>query len=245
MRTTSDIKYKNKSDKYSSHSLIISQIKKLGPKNTEMLDIGCFTGELLNRIRQIEDTSNIYYGADLANYINKDFDFIKFYTLDFNSPDLDKVFENRKFEIIILGDILEHLVDPWKALDNLVQIVKHTSKILISIPNSAHWYFRLKVLLGKIEYTRNGLFDKTHLRFFTKKSSKELIENSKFKVISLNYSSIPWENILNLRMLMKPISILERFLIALRPEIFAYQFIYLVEPKNFLNAHDLNENNQL
>ena len=186
---------------------------------------------MLNRVRINQDASNNYFGADLENCLRKDFNFIKLYLLDFNNTNLSNVFDKNKFDIVILGDILEHLVNPWRALNSVEQITHESSKILISMPNSGHWYFRLKVLLGKIEYTNNGLFDKTHLRFFTRKSSEELIKGSNFKVVSTNYSSIPWENIFKSGIVSKVLSIFERFLIFLRPQLFAYQFIFLVEPK--------------
>jgi 2-polyprenyl-3-methyl-5-hydroxy-6-metoxy-1,4-benzoquinol methylase len=224
------VKYKNKIDKFSSHSLIVKQIIKMSPSNQNILDIGCFSGELLNRVKINQKVSNSYFGADLVNYLSKEFSFIKFCSLDFNDKNLNKVFENQKFDIVILGDILEHLVNPWSALSNIEQIIQDSSRILISIPNSGHWYFRLKILFGKIEYTNNGLFDKTHLRFFTKKSSKELIKDSKFEIIELNYSSLPWENLFKGGFGSRILSIFERLLILLRPQLFAYQFIFLVKP---------------
>jgi 2-polyprenyl-3-methyl-5-hydroxy-6-metoxy-1,4-benzoquinol methylase len=202
----------------------------MSPSNQNILDIGCFSGELLNRVKINQKVSNSYFGADLENYLSKEFSFIKFCSLDFNDKNLNKVFENQKFDIVILGDILEHLVNPWSALSNIEQIIQDSSRILISIPNSGHWYFRLKILFGKIEYTNNGLFDKTHLRFFTKKSSKELIKDSKFEIIELNYSSLPWENLFKGGFGSRILSIFERLLILLRPQLFAYQFIFLVKP---------------
>ena len=231
MAATEYVKYKNKIDKFSSHSLIVEKIIGLTPSNENILDIGCFSGELLNRVRISQKVSNSYFGADLDNYLSKDFNFIKFISFDFNDNNLSKLFENKKFDIVILGDILEHLVNPWAALNNIQQIIGDSSKILISIPNSGHWYFRLKIFFGKIEYRNDGLFDKTHLRFFTRKSSKELINDSKLEIVELSYSSLPWENLFKSGLVSRILSIFERFLILLRPQLFAYQFIYLVKPE--------------
>jgi 2-polyprenyl-3-methyl-5-hydroxy-6-metoxy-1,4-benzoquinol methylase len=235
MGKTKEVNYKNKIDKFSSHSLIIREISNLTPVNKNILDIGCFQGDLLNRVKLSQDVTNNYFGADMENYLIRDFDFIKFYILDLNDSGLSNIFDNQKFDLIILGDILEHLVNPWNSLRNLEQIILPSSKLLISIPNSGHWYFRLKVLLGKIDYVNNGLFDKTHLRFFTKKSARELINTSKFKIVTLKYSSIPWENIFKFGLITKILSFFERFFIWLRPQLFAYQFIFLVIPKTSKN----------
>ena len=108
MTATEYVKYKNKIDKFSSHSLIVEKINKLTPSNKNILDIGCFSGELLNRVRMSQKVSNNYFGADLDNYLSKDFNFIKFISFDFNESNLSKLFDNKKFDIVILGDILEH-----------------------------------------------------------------------------------------------------------------------------------------
>jgi 2-polyprenyl-3-methyl-5-hydroxy-6-metoxy-1,4-benzoquinol methylase len=224
-------KYKNKKDKFSSHSLVVNEIFKLESTENDILDIGCSSGELLNRVKLSQKASNNYFGADLNNYLDKEFTFIKFYTFDFNNGELSKTFDNQQFDIIILADILEHLVDPWIALDNIEQITKPSTKILISIPNSGHWYFRFKVLIGRLEYQNNGLFDKTHLRFFTKKSAKELVSASKFREVFVKYSSLPWENIFESGLVTRLLSLIERSLIWIRPQLFAYQFIFLIEPR--------------
>jgi 2-polyprenyl-3-methyl-5-hydroxy-6-metoxy-1,4-benzoquinol methylase len=232
VENTLDSNYTDKIDRFSSHSLIVKAVGEFNLRNKQILDIGCHTGVLLNRLRQSADDSSSYFGADLYDNLEKEFDYIDFLKCDLNEKALDKVFNNNTFDVVILADILEHLVNPWEALLNIKKILKPGANIAVSLPNSGHWFFRLKVLFGQINYESNGLFDRTHLRFFTKKTAKELILNQGYEIKKLNYSSLPWENLLSLSFLTTSLSFIERVFILLRPHFFAYQFIFIISSKD-------------
>ncbi len=71
------------------------------------------------------------------------------------------------FNVIILGDILEHLVEPELVLEQTKKWITKDGYLILSVPNVAHWTMRLSLLLGKFEYKTLGLLDRTHLHFFT------------------------------------------------------------------------------
>jgi 2-polyprenyl-3-methyl-5-hydroxy-6-metoxy-1,4-benzoquinol methylase len=232
VENTLDSIYRDKIDRFSSHSLIVKALGEFNLSNKKILDIGCHTGVLLSRLRQARDDSSSYFGADLYDNLEKEFDYIDFLKCDLNEKELDKVFNNNAFDVVILADILEHLVNPWEALFNIKKILKPGANIAVSLPNSGHWFFRLKVLFGQINYESNGLFDITHLRFFTRKTAKELIFNQGYEIKKFNYSSLPWENLFSSSFLTKSLSFIERALILLRPHFFAYQFIFIISSKD-------------
>jgi 2-polyprenyl-3-methyl-5-hydroxy-6-metoxy-1,4-benzoquinol methylase len=232
VENTLDSIYRDKIDRFSSHSLIVKALGEFNLSNKKILDIGCHTGVLLSRLRQARDDSSSYFGADLYDNLEKEFDYIDFLKCDLNEKELDKVFNNNAFDVVILADILEHLINPWEALSNIKKILKPGANIAVSLPNSGHWFFRLKVLFGQINYESNGLFDITHLRFFTRKTAKELIFNQGYEIKKFNYSSLPWENLFSSSFLTKSLSFIERALILLRPHFFAYQFIFIISSKD-------------
>lgn len=82
-----------------------------------------------------------------------------------------------KFDAVVLSDVIEHVVDPVAFLR---QLVAHPSVrdavFVISVPNLAVWYNRIRTLLGKFEYSWSGLFDRTHLRFYTRRSVRQVLE---------------------------------------------------------------------
>jgi len=74
------------------------------------------------------------------------------------------------YDCIIFGDILEHLVDPWATLRRFATLLTPDGRIVASLPNVAHWSVVAGLLRGRWEYQDRGLLDRTHLRFFTRRS---------------------------------------------------------------------------
>lgn len=87
------------------------------------------------------------------------------------------------YDAIIFADVLEHLVDPWGVLANLRPTLSPNGRVLLSVPNIAHWTARLNLLQGRFDYTDGYLMDRTHLRWFTWKSARELAERSGYRIV--------------------------------------------------------------
>jgi SAM-dependent methyltransferase len=71
------------------------------------------------------------------------------------------------FDCIIYGDVLEHLRDPWRVLSLQARTLAPNGTVLICMPNVDHWSFAERLLRGTFDYEEQGLFDRTHLRWFT------------------------------------------------------------------------------
>lgn len=79
-------------------------------------------------------------------------------------------------DVVLLSDVLEHIADPvaWlRSMAALPQLANATW--IISVPNFGVWYNRLRTLAGRFDYAWSGLYDRTHLRFYTRKSIRRLI----------------------------------------------------------------------
>jgi 2-polyprenyl-3-methyl-5-hydroxy-6-metoxy-1,4-benzoquinol methylase/glycosyltransferase involved in cell wall biosynthesis len=79
--------------------------------------------------------------------------------MPFNVPD--------GIDCVIYGDVLEHLVNPWALLTEHAKYLAPEGTILVCMPNVEHWSFVERLLTGRFEYQDQGLFDRTHLRWFT------------------------------------------------------------------------------
>lgn len=79
-------------------------------------------------------------------------------------------------DVVLCLDVLEHLVDPWSMVRKLTPLLKPGGRLIASIPNVRHWKF-IRNLLFKADfnYRDAGLLDRTHLRFFVKKTAIELV----------------------------------------------------------------------
>lgn len=97
-----------------------------------------------------------------------------------------EAFEGMSFDYILFVDVLEHLINPREVLCKAVSLLKDKGSLIISIPNIAHSAILLNLLRNKFEYTKLGLLDDTHLRFFTYNSVIELIDYCGFIPIIQN-----------------------------------------------------------
>lgn len=70
-------------------------------------------------------------------------------------------------DCIVYGDVLEHLIDPWALLAEHAKYLAPHGTVLVCMPNVEHWSFAARLLTGTFDYEEIGLFDRTHLRWFT------------------------------------------------------------------------------
>jgi len=91
-------------------------------------------------------------------------------------------YEKQSFDLFIYGDVIEHFVDPWATLKAHMDYLKPGGHICACIPNISNWTIIFSLLHGEFEYQNSGLLDRTHLRFFTKKSITEMVQDLDLEV---------------------------------------------------------------
>lgn len=96
-----------------------------------------------------------------------------------------KAGEERGFDVVLAGDVLEHLPDPLPTLRACRDILVPGGYIVVSLPNIAHADVALSLVSGRFAYQEYGLLDRTHLRFFTHDSVTELLEQAGFVAIDV------------------------------------------------------------
>ena len=87
-----------------------------------------------------------------------------------------------RFDAILFIDALEHFRDPWEVLARCRSSLSERGAVLAFIPNIGHLKARLSLLSGSFRYTATGLMDRTHLRFFDRKSVRELFTASGYRI---------------------------------------------------------------
>ncbi len=104
------------------------------------------------------------------------------------------------YDIILAGDILEHLRYPERILLRLKPALKPGGSWVISVPNIAHWSVRKELLLGRFNMTDRGIMDATHLRWFTRRTLTMLLVQSGYRVQRLSgVYTLPQQDALHLR----------------------------------------------
>ncbi len=156
----------------------LAKIARRIPHGSTVLDVGCAVGVLGQYLTEQQDCNvdGIEMNADAAE-IARPF-YRRIMVTDLESADLRYLLEGARYDRIVCADVLEHLRDPGQVLQRLKDHLTPDGKILISIPNIGHIGVFLELLSGDFRYREEGLLDRTHLRFFTRKSFlRLLIEN--------------------------------------------------------------------
>jgi hypothetical protein len=136
---------------------------------------------------------------------------------------------------VIFADVLEHLVDPWSTLRQALAYVKPGGSVVISLPNIANYGVRLNLLKGEFRYQDFGIYDRTHLRFFTRETFQELVAGAGLRVVEWRYTPNLTETGLFRRTLGRIPGLagafrrFDRWLTYRRPTLFAVQFVVACE----------------
>ncbi|MEP0708326.1 MAG: class I SAM-dependent methyltransferase [Parvibaculum sp.] len=97
----------------------------------------------------------------------------------------------QSFDALILSEVLEHLVDPWTVLGRLAVLLKPGAVVMASSPNISHYRIVLGLLRGQWQLEERGAMDRTHLRWFTPASFRQMFEEAGFAVTSVEPLSAP------------------------------------------------------
>jgi 2-polyprenyl-3-methyl-5-hydroxy-6-metoxy-1,4-benzoquinol methylase len=177
--------YRLKPDAYSSHSRILSLLGE--GHQRRLLDVGAADGFLAERLSgQGFEVTCLEGNYALAEKAKTKCSAVVMADLDSALPDLQT-----NFDVIVYGDILEHLKDPLRALRGLNCYLKPEGIVVISVPNVANLWVRYHLLTGKFEYADRGILDRTHLRFFTLSSFQQLLREANLKIIRLCSTPVP------------------------------------------------------
>ncbi len=159
-----------------------------GEKGRSVLDVGCGQGTLAEAIRKKGYTVwGVECESGAVERARPRVD--RVVPADLNDLALVKAeLAGKTFDYIIFSDVLEHVYDPLGTLRNYIQFLSPNGRILISLPNIANWESRLKLLFGVFKYCSSGIMDRTHIRFFTIKSAKQMVEGTGLKVYKLDHT---------------------------------------------------------
>lgn len=180
------MKYSAKIDltnRNNSHTLAYELVEFVAQKRTlSVLEVGCSAGYLGSALKEIgHSVFGVEPSSDSASEAKKVLDdvfegFIQDFFLEHPES---------KFDVIIFGDVLEHLPDPHAVLLLCKDHLTAHGAIVASVPNIAHVAIRAMLLEGRWEYADLGILDRTHMRFFTRSSLIQLFTGAAYSVLRL------------------------------------------------------------
>jgi methionine biosynthesis protein MetW len=161
--------------KYSAYGSILNQI----PEKTRILDLGCGNGN----VSKIYLEKGRVFGIDISgNALQQAVkNGLKVKRHDLNS--FPYPFDKQTFDIIILTDVLEHLIDPLNVLKDAKRLLSQSGRVIVTVPNFARLGNRIRMLLGDpidlLHFSKYG-DEVEHLHWFSKPKLEYLIGKAGF-----------------------------------------------------------------
>ncbi|BBP02843.1 SAM-dependent methyltransferase [Sulfuriferula plumbiphila] len=151
---------------------------------TRTLEIGCGAGIFSAQIKDSlgAETWGVEYQPEVAALAAQKLHRVLTGSIEDTMPELPEHY----FDCIIFNDVLEHLVDPYSVFVQVQSLLNKTGVVVASIPNIRHWpEFVDYTLRGNWNYVDKGVLDRTHVRFFTKKSIIATVAQCGYALISI------------------------------------------------------------
>lgn len=159
-----------------------------GRTGLRVLDVGCGFAttsariqKLGNEVTGIDSSPGIgsVAGQRLARVIEADLE---------NFERVERELGAERFDVLIFADVLEHLVWPVSTLRRYLPWLKEGGTVIVSLPNVGLWSVRFAHLAGRWEYAETGVLDRTHLRFFTRRSARWLLDQVGLEPVNVTYN---------------------------------------------------------
>jgi SAM-dependent methyltransferase len=225
-----------------SHRLMLAQV----PDGARVLDVGCATGyvaaELGSRGCRVVGFEYDAHAAEQARAHCE-----RVIVGDIESQECrDELPEG--MDAVLFGDVLEHLRDPVAVLADARRLLAPDGRVIVSVPNIGVWHARVAIARGRFDYADSGIFDRTHLRFFTRANAHALARDAGFEVVDERFTRdrLPLQDTAYRLLVGAPseaaqdgplaaestptvlqrlLELMQRAAIRLRPELFANQFV--------------------
>jgi 2-polyprenyl-3-methyl-5-hydroxy-6-metoxy-1,4-benzoquinol methylase len=176
-----------------------AKLVRLVGSGKRVLELGCATGYMSRALR---DRGCTVVGIEIdEEAAERATEFCeRVVVADLDRIDFERELGDERFDVVVAGDVLEHLKDPLSVLVAVKKHVEPGGYMVASVPNVAHGSVRLALLSGSFPYSERGLLDRTHLRFFTRESMEALFERAGFVIehferqeCAIDASEVPYD----------------------------------------------------
>lgn len=177
-----------------AHSILMRLI----PPGSQVLELGCATGYLSGYMEQAlgchvtgleQDAESVAFARTRCQAV---------FEADLDDEDaLEPARANGPYDVLLAAAVLEHLKYPERLLAVARPLLKPDARVIVSLPNVAHWQVRWRLMLGRFEYEDYGIMDRTHLRLYTVKTGRALLEAQGYEVSGFYIAGSGLQNGLN------------------------------------------------
>lgn len=149
-----------------------------------LIEVGCSSGALAREYKKLNpqcDYLGIDVDSDYAQMAGRYCD--RTLAMDIEAAPEEFYGAHSDVDCWIFGDSLEHLVDPWRVLTSIRRYLPAHGCVVACIPNAQYWRLQAQLACGDFRYEDSGILDRTHLRWFTRKTMVEMFKSSGYESI--------------------------------------------------------------
>ncbi|HET7145969.1 MAG TPA: class I SAM-dependent methyltransferase [Gaiellaceae bacterium] len=184
-----------------------------------VLDVGCSSGYLAEPLAA---RGNTIVGLELDAGAAREAERFCEQVLVGDVETMELPFAPASFDVVLCGDVVEHLRDPVAALARLRPLLRPDGRLVVSTPNVANWAIRLSLLGGRWRYTDRGILDRSHTHLFTRATLRDALETAGYRVERIDFSvPVPGGS--------DALDAAAYAVGRLRPSLLAYQFVAVAQ----------------
>jgi 2-polyprenyl-3-methyl-5-hydroxy-6-metoxy-1,4-benzoquinol methylase len=184
-----------------------------------VLDVGCSSGYLAE---PLSERGNTIVGIELDPAAAREAERFCERVLVGDVETMELPLEPGSFDVVLCGDVVEHLRDPVASLARLRPLLKPGGRLVLSTPNVANWAIRLALLGGRWRYTDRGILDRSHTHLFTRATLIAALRRAGYDRIEVDFSvPVPGDS--------DALDAAAYAVGRLRPPLFAYQWIAVAQ----------------
>lgn len=197
-------------------------------QKSRVLDVGCGSGTLGKILTESgHDVDGITISVDeyeIAKiYLNNTF----IHNLETGLPDS---IEAQTYDYVICSHVLEHIVYPSRLLQDILIVLKQGGILIVALPNIMHYKSRAKLAIGKFDYEDAGLWDYTHVKWYTFDTAKKLFLEHGFSIeLAMVTGDLPFNSFFSKIFSNKISSKIFKLLTKVSKGFFGYQLLFMVK----------------
>jgi methionine biosynthesis protein MetW len=171
----------------STYGLICRRV----PRGADVLDLGCAGGGLAKALEAVRGCRVLGCDIDSEAVAEARARGLEAVVVDLSRQTPAEIASERQFDVVVAADVLEHLADPGHLLRAVADVLRPGGKVLVSFPNVSHADVVLMVAQDEWRYQPAGILDRTHVRFFTLGTFKELAYSCGYEVAAVERVTLP------------------------------------------------------
>jgi SAM-dependent methyltransferase len=205
-------------------------LKQIPASVSSVLDIGCGRGDNAEHLKKrgavVDGITISEQELEQAKF------FLRTGVLHNAEKGLPEAVKSNKYDVVICSHVIEHLQYPQQLLEDIQQVMTSESIFIVALPNIMHYRSRWQLVKGNFNYQETGIWDNTHVKWYTYKSGIELLSAHGFQVVKADVTGdIPLLSIFR-KLLPGGLRIrLFNFLKGLSKGFFGYELLYVCKVK--------------